>query len=465
MRRGWLLSATLFLTFFVFLPTVRYSFVFDDVGQIVENPRLTAWKYVPGYFVTHLWSHLQFQPANYYRPIFLIWLRLTYALLGPPTPIWHLTSILAHLCATVSVFLLIRRLTGEFKGAALATGLFAIHPVHTEAVAWISAVSEPLLTTFLVLSVYFYAGRRRPISFVSLVLAALAILTKEVGIVAPALILAYEWTRSPFKTAVVGATPYILPLLLCAALRMHAVGTSGSGMPVYMSISGMILSWPRVLALYGGHLVWPIHLSECYDVPVETAAWPLLLLIAAIAVLTRAIRKCSANVRFGTAWFAITIAPCMALRYMFFGDFVHDRYLYLPSVGLAITLAAWLSHVRLTILRAIAASVVAVALCIVTRYDLRIWQDNISLFGRAVETAPHNPYAKNSLAIAYIKVGRIGEAEPLLKQAIALNPAYWKPYYNLGRCYQLNGNDAEAQHYFSVANQVYQSDLAQGNLR
>jgi hypothetical protein len=75
-------------------------------------------------------------------------------------PIWHLTSILAHLATTACVFLLIRRLIHDFQGAALAAALFAIHSIQTETVAWLSASGDLLLTSFLVLSVYCYVGRK-----------------------------------------------------------------------------------------------------------------------------------------------------------------------------------------------------------------------------------------------------------------------------------------------------------------
>jgi hypothetical protein len=267
-RRPWLVAALLGFVFLVFVPTLRYSLVYDDTEQIVRNPRLAAWSYVPEYFTTGLWSHLSSKDQSlYYRPAFLIWLRLAYAMMGPPSNIWHLASILAHLGATLSVFMLIRRLTGEFQGAILGAGLFAIHPVQAEAVALVSSVSEPLLTVFVVLSVYFYAGRKGPVSIVSCLFAALAMLTKETGMVAPALIFAYEWTRSSFKGAVTGAAPYLLPALLCIALRVNAVGQLGNGMPPSMSMGDMILTWPRVLAVYCLHLLWPVHLSASYEFP------------------------------------------------------------------------------------------------------------------------------------------------------------------------------------------------------
>lgn len=442
-------------TFLVFLPTLRYVLVYDDFEQIVTNPRITSWSYFPGYFTTHLWAHSPLQQPNYYRPLFLIWLRLVDSVLGPPGSIWHLASVLAHLGTVVAVLLLIRRLTGDFRGAAVAGALFAIYPIHTEAVAWVSSVEDPLLTIFAVLSVLFYVRRRGPISVLSLLSALLAIFTKEAGIVVPALILAYEWTQSNFKNAFLGAAPYALPVLIYAALRMNALGSLATGVPPNMTVSQMILTWPAVLAAYGRHLLWPVHLSVSYEVAMGHAIWPVALLGVVAAGMFWMLRHCSSTVRFGAAWFAITFAPALAVRYLLIGDYVHDRYLYLPSVGLALIVAVGLSKIRFTPAWAIAAGGLAIACCFATRSDLAIWKDDISLFQRAVEAAPHNPYAKNNLADAYLKAHRENEAYPLLEQAIELDPGYRLGYYNMARYYQQIGNSAEAERYFTISDEMY----------
>jgi tetratricopeptide (TPR) repeat protein len=465
MRRVLSLGATLLLAFLVFLPTIRYELVYDDFTQIVENPRITSWSYVPGYFTTHLWVHDPLDPAYYYRPLFLLWLRLTDATLGPPGAMWHWASILAHLGVTVSVFLLIRRLTGNWNGALLAAGLFAIHPIHTEAVAWVSSVSEPLLTAFLVLCVYFYAQRKSPISFVSLLFAALAMLTKETGIIALALIFTYEWTQSNFKRAIAGAAPYLIPSLLFLAMRMNALGKFSPGVPANMSVSDMVLTWPRVLAVYAAHLIWPVHLSLCYDVPIETAIWPLMVLFVVTAGLIWAVRGRDANVRFGAAWFAITLIPALAIRYLFENDYVHDRYLYLPSVGLAIIAGVWFSKLRFTAPRIVAACAIALALCWGTRSDLRIWQDETSLFRRAVETAPQNPFAMNNLADAYLTTHHEAEALPLLERVIAMRPDDRQGYLNMSRYYRQTGNYTEAARYLAIFQQRYYAEQAASGAR
>ncbi len=258
-----------------------------------------------------------------------------------------MASILAHVATTACVFALIRRLVDDFKGAALAAVLFAIQPINAEPVAWVSSAGDPLVTIFVTLSVFYYAKRKGPVSLSSILFAALAMFTKEVGIVAPALILAYEWTQSRLNNAVVAAAPYALSALLYVAFRVHALGNP-------MKVAGpiilatMILTWPRLLSLYALHLVWPVHLGLCYDVPVETALWPLLLLPGVIASLGWLLRGSSANIRFGAAWFGITLIPSLAIRYIDSHDYVHDRHLYLPLVGLALIAAVWFARIRFT---------------------------------------------------------------------------------------------------------------------
>ncbi len=178
------------------------------------------------------------------------------------------------------------------------------------------------------------------------------------------------------------------------------------------------------------------------------------MLIVAAGSLTWAIRRFSGNTRLGAAWFAIALAPALAFRSLFPLDIAQDRYLYLPSVGLALMAAVWLSRVEFTLPVVIAVPALALALWAGTESNLRIWQDDISLFRRAVETAPENPIMKDNLATAYLNQGRPADALPLLRQVVAMLPIYGHGYYNLGRCYHQMGNDAEAERYFSIADQI-----------
>ena len=146
----WGIAVVLALTFAVYIPTLRYQFVHDDRGQIVENPAVHSWHAVPTYFTAQVWAAVMPEElGNYYRPLFLLWLRINDVVFGNQAWGWHLTTILAHVLTTLLVYLLAWRLGIGRDVALLAALIFGLHPAHIEAVAWISGVTEPLLGIFL----------------------------------------------------------------------------------------------------------------------------------------------------------------------------------------------------------------------------------------------------------------------------------------------------------------------------
>ena len=192
-------AAILTATFLAYAATLALGFVFDDHVLIVSNDSIRAWHYFPTYFTSHIWSfrypHLL---ANYYRPLFLTWLRVNDMLFGLRPWGWHLTSVLAHLGVTCLVYCLCFRLTRDLWVAGLAGLLFGLHPVHVEAVADITSIQEPLSTLFILGALLtFCRGREssRGVRWLaaSLLLTAAALLSKESGMVVPVLIAGYAW--------------------------------------------------------------------------------------------------------------------------------------------------------------------------------------------------------------------------------------------------------------------------------
>jgi len=108
--------------------------------------------------------------VNYYRPLFLLWVRINEAVFGIQAWGWHLTTILAHVLSTLLVYFLVWRLGVERNVALLAALLFGLHPAHIEAVAWISGVNEPLMGILFMGSLFAYVqsqtagapGRKNP---------------------------------------------------------------------------------------------------------------------------------------------------------------------------------------------------------------------------------------------------------------------------------------------------------------
>jgi len=454
MRQKLRVLAVLLGVLILYLPAVRYAFVSDDLHIILNNPRLAAWSQVPGYFGSHLFANIPGKSANYYRPLHLLALRLVYAGFGPPSAIWHLAPILIHLAAVACVFLLLRRLAGQDKAALLAAGLFAVHPIQTEAVAWVTCICDPLMTAFVVLSVYFYVSRKMPVSLLSILFATLAIFTKESGVVVPALIFAYEWTNSRVKTAALAASPYLIPVTLYVMLRTRALGHLSTQTPPYMSVGEMILTWPRMLAMYAQHVLFPLKLGFAYDIFVDHRLWPLLLLVAAAIGILWRLRQSSPGAQFGAAWLMITLAPALCIRYLSYSHFVHDRYIYLPSVGLALMAASWFSKAQWKAPFSVAACLVVLLLAWDTHVTLPVWQNNISLFERAAQTAPRDPIIKSNLAVFYFRSGRLDDSYRLLQEVIRIAPRYPMTYCNLGSYYQALGDYDQASRNFAICEQL-----------
>src|SRR5208283_607014 len=197
--RALLPAAILAATFLAYSATLVLGFVFDDHVLIVTNDSIRSWRYFPSYFASHIWSfrypHLL---ANYYRPLFLTWLRLNDALFGLHAWGWHLTSVLAHVAVTYLVYRLCLRLTGDGWVAGAAGLLFGLHPVHAEAVADITSIQEPL-STFFILGAILAFGRSRESGqrvrwlCASLALTAAALLCKESGMALPVLVAVFVW--------------------------------------------------------------------------------------------------------------------------------------------------------------------------------------------------------------------------------------------------------------------------------
>jgi hypothetical protein len=360
------------VTFVAYMGTLRYDFVSDDVHVIVQNPFVQSWSFAPRYFTEHLWS-FKTPVGNYYRPIFLVWLAINHTLFGLNPVGYHLTTVLAHLAVTLLVFHLARRLTGDPATAAIASILFGLHPAHIEGVAWISGVSEPLLAVFLIGSFLCYlryrdaSNGRRSWLIASLVLAALAAFEKETGVILPALIFAYEvifrrskddaeiepasseprgsWLRADcLRRALIRSLPFGAIAAFYVAVRVAVLGSPG-GRPVsHLSLSTIALTWPSLLWDYAKILVWPIDLSVFYETPYvvrpgfSNFVLPLFAVAMSACVFWLLAHR-SRGGRLAAVWLVLPILPLLNLSVFRWGDLVHDRYMYLPSIGFVLILA------------------------------------------------------------------------------------------------------------------------------
>src|SRR5882762_6051039 len=125
----------------VYLSTLWGEFVWDDRFQIVENPAIKDFHFVPKFFTTGVWTlisptHL----TNYYRPVMFVAYLATYYLFGLHPAGFHFVNITFNALVALMVYALALRLFQRGELALIAGLIFAVHPIHAEAVAWIASL-------------------------------------------------------------------------------------------------------------------------------------------------------------------------------------------------------------------------------------------------------------------------------------------------------------------------------------
>ena len=500
------IAAVLLLTFMAYFSTLGYEFVYDDQGQIVENSVIKSWSFAPQYFTKHVWSHVHpDQAGNYYRPVFLLWLLINRTLFGLSPFLWHFAVIAVHLLVTLLVYVLARRLLKDELTAIMAALIFGLHPVHIEAVAWISGVTEPLLALFLISAFLFYmdwregrenaqgndkiALHKKPAIRLaaSLFFYTLAMLEKETALILPMAICGYEWINSASSSqslihrarqTLMRAVPFIAVSFVYIVVRTIVLKGFGHALSP-LPLSTIILTCPAVLWFYIRQLIWPARLSAFQDVEYVTSPGftNFVLPVAIVAVVALGLwmfaRKSEARKRrallVACLWLALPILPVLNVSVFGEGEAVHDRYLYLPSIGFAIIVGVALRHLDFgraklfgrPAVHVAAAILIALVFSLVTMSQHVYWVTDMALFQHGLVYAPHSRIAKTGLANEYSRRERFDEAIKLYKEVIERNPLYWVAPNNLGCTYMKMGDFQNAETYLKRGIEIRPTEPSQ----
>lgn len=468
-NRIYAIGAIVGLTALVYAAALRFGFVYDDVPFILQNPRLTTWSAVPSYFTHHLWVHVS-TSGVYYRPLFLLWFRINYALFGisSATP-WHFTTILLHLLATVLVFYVLRRSLSSQTAVIVGTLIFALHPGHVESVAWICGCTDPLLACALLASLlcWFHRNEAKGASWLvaSLALFLAALLIKETAVILPALIFVYAFTEntSPAAARIKAALLAICPFVAMAAVELyfrHRMLPGGAPGEVH-PLSEALVTMPSAAVFYARHLVWPLGLSPFYGLSLSQSLSliaVIVTLVIALALVLLALR--SRECLIAVCWLVLPLLPALAgLRVFDRTDVVHDRYLYFSCIGLGMLVGMAVARLRsrnLTVFGLPAATFAVVAVLVVAMLagitaELKPWLNNLTLFVRGVQISPQSPPAYNHLAFEMYKRGDVAASERLYQQAVALDPEDWGANFGLAVLDMRIGKLDGADQYFDRA--------------
>lgn len=483
-RQEWrLVGAVVAVTFLAFLNALDGQFIYDDQFQVLKNPTLQSLSSIPQMFTQSVWQFMsqasQEPVGSYFRPVFNVALILNYQFFGYEVLGWHLFSLLLQVAATLLVYLLARQWSLSPEVSAVAAMIFGLHPVHSESISWVSGLPDPLAAVFILLSLLLYeryyhgsGGRPRLLGF-SIGLALLAMLSKEVAVVLPIFLILRECLDiSPEESlADVGAKlarrtiPFVAIAILYVAWRYGVLGFLSKPEPKAVGIPAVqvFLTIPSILLSYARMLFFPTPLAIIYDHPyIEKAADPrfwgsLLALASSLMVATWLVRSSPAGRR-ALLLLGLFLLPVLNLK-AFNPDesLLHDRYLYLPSVGFALLMGlsvAWISarfRSRQRSAFAIAAVLSGTILFGLTVYQNGFWKDDLAMASHAMTLAPRRPFLLNYVGAYYKQQGNRQEAERCYLEALKENPNFYDACSNLADVYREQGKYSQAERYYLKA--------------
>jgi protein O-mannosyl-transferase len=442
--------------------TLWNGFAFDDTQQILRNELIKRFSNLPLIFTNSVWS---FNPDSllvaavdsYYRPLFMALFTLNYSIFGTTAWGWHLVNALIHAAVTLMVFFVLKELTEREWLAAIAAGLFAVHPSHAESVAWISGITDPLMALFLLPVFYCYLrfrkSGRKSLMAISLALFLPALLSKETALALP-LIIAYcelfyfrdltpRWRR--VVRAATLASLFAAPTAIYFVMRYIALGHKFVPTGARFGIGLVLATIPAVIVKYLELMLIPAGYNlQHYIAPVDSVLrmsflGPLTLLVA-IVVAIWLVR--SRVLAFASVWFIIWLLPPLAgLRSFEPEYFVQERYLYFPSIGICLALAMgieWLAARRLfNFSGRKTATVVAASLLIlwsvVCINQNRVWSDTLRVFRHCAASNPGSTHPLTLLSTEYYVQGRRQEAEEATRKALELEPNCLDAIINLSQ--------------------------------
>jgi tetratricopeptide (TPR) repeat protein len=438
-------------------PALDSPFQYDDRHAIVENPHIRSLANVSA-FLTHPEYFSRDPDKAMYRPLVLVSLAANYAWSGYQVYSYHLVNVALHAVCSLLVYLILFQ-QGRAPGVALWGGLlFALHPLATEPVNYISSRSE-LLAAAGVLGGYWFSGGGRGRAAVACFGAGL--LAKESAIVLPVLLAWRDYLQDRLdRRALRRYLPYVAVALAFLLVVSRSLGRAVVGAPV-RSYGEQLGTQLKALVYYLEMLAIPIRQSVHHAFSVSPPwAWVVLASLLAVVSLAVCLRR-TPGFALGLGFALIALAPTSLVP---LNILVNEHRLYLPMAGWLIwitglaraPLPRWRGY--WLVLPALLAAL-AITRNQVWREEYLLWEDAaakapnevrplvflgncarergqfdtaLASFSRALELDPENAAARTNLATTYKQMGQWGRAISTYQEVLARDPGQGEVRYNLG---------------------------------
>jgi len=459
------------LAFASFINTFRNPFVWDDIGRIVENGYI---KRISNLSLLFSPRYLSYFRETTYRPLYTLTLFSNYHFFKLNVSGWRAFNIFLHITNTILVYYFIRNVFQSRTVSSITAMIFAVHPVHTEAVNVAVYRTELLACLFFVASLFSYIKSIRSTKIekspylLSISFFILALCSKEMAASLPLVIVFYIYffsRRNERKKSLVSTLPFFLITLLWVIvgrefkLERPSIGQgefyygSSFGSKVHFrvlaSLGAPILRYIKILFVPMNFiLVYPHELKGL--VPTSKEIFSFLVLIAILISAFR-MRRFSKEGSFSIFYFFVTLLPVSQI--MPLSVIYGERWLYIPSLGFCLFVAILVKKLFLDKnLKKIGIILLVVIISLFLFLSLernRTWRDGRKLLEESVNVYPQSMYAQLFLAESYIEEKEYGKGLYHISVAHNMYPNLFEPYFWLGKYYTEKGPYEEAIRTFS----------------
>jgi hypothetical protein len=429
-------------TFVTYAASLGNAPVSDDRPLVVDNPFLGSIDGLVRIWTTDLSTASSVaEPSSYYRPFAMLAFWVNVALGGRSPASLRFGNVLTHAANAILLALFARRATGlGWRLAGLVALLFAVAPLCSEPVLWISGRFDLLVVTFALLALL--SARVKGGFGLALGLASVAagLLCKEsFTSVLPLLLLDDVFVRRAGTRRLLAKYLAVATITAAYFALRRVVGIQSLDALTATGGRALAESFLFLVGTFLRELVWPTTLDPFrpYVPPSHVESIGISLVLGALVVAPLlALRRDGGNVlarvaAFGIAWFAVTTLPSAVVGPTV--TMVGDRYAYAPLLGLFLAGVAAVGalearYARAWLITSTVGSTLALAWAICTGLHSRAWRNDASLAESSLASSPDNPFALYLLGSDAAQHGRLTEADDLLARSLARNPQSWRTW-------------------------------------
>jgi len=444
------ISLIIFAVFFVYSNSIKGRFVYDDITLVKHNDYIKSWSNLPKTITDDIGSGSG-NKSNFIRPVQITSYMLDYSIWKLNVIGYHLTNIILHILVSLCIFWMISLLFYDDKGPlAFLTSLFyAIHPIHTETVAYISGRADSLGALFTLLCIIFYikaAFSENKLWFpLILVSYVLALFSKEYAFMVIPLLFLYSYLFKRKLRSKELISLLIITVIYLASRLMVLKFTSETviSTTVFQRLPGFFVAlteYIRLLLLpFDLHMGYGNKLFSFYE-PRAIVGFMFLFTLLGYVFIKKFHHRL---VLFSICWFFVTLLPQSNLYPL--NAFMAEHWLYLSSLGFFLILASSLILLsrKWKYLGLILIGGIFIFYSYLTIKQNNYWKEPISFYKRCLRFDPNNWNIYYNLGINLEQAGNFKEAISAYNRALAINPMDINTCYHLSKAYyKIENTDA-----------------------